>query len=168
VNSNESAFTVRLASPEDLLAVLGVHARRDSDARPPATASDIERKMWAHMFEVPGLYVYLAELDGNAVGTASAMLFPNITHDCHPTAIVEAVIVAHEHRRRGVATSLLQCILKDVKSAGCNKVQLLSHKRHSSDGAHRLYTSLGFEPEAEGFRLYLVRVPNAVEEARQP
>ena len=37
----------------------------------------------------------------------------------------------------------------------CFKIQLLSHKRHAHDGAHRLYRSLGFEPEAEGFRLYL-------------
>lgn len=56
--------------------------------------------------------------------------------------------------------------LKDMKSAGCNKVQLLSHKRHSCDGAHQLYTSLGFEPEAERFRLYLSSVPKEVEEAR--
>jgi hypothetical protein len=54
-----------------------------------------------------------------------------------------------------------------MRSAGCKKVQLLSHKRHSSDGAHRLYTSLGFEPDAEGFRLYLGQVPMAVKEARQ-
>ena len=77
------------------------------------------------------------------------------------------MVVAHSCRRQGVATSLLQLILVDMRSAGCNKVQLLSHKRHSSDGAHRLYTSLGFEPDAEGFRLYLGQVPMAVKEARQ-
>ena len=44
-------------------------------------------------------------------------------------------------------------VLADARAAGCNKVQLLSHKRHASDGGHRLYTSLGFTPEAEGSRL---------------
>jgi GNAT superfamily N-acetyltransferase len=117
------------------------------------------------MLTVPGLTVYLAELDGQTVGTASAMQFPNITYDCHPTAIIEAVVVARPFRRRGVATSLLEHLLEDMGSEGCDKVQLLSHKRHSGDGAHRLYTSLGFEPEAEGFRLYLGRIPEAVEEA---
>lgn len=118
------------------------------------------------MLEASELYIYLADLDGDAVGTAPAMTFPNITYDCHPTAIIEAVVVAHSYRRQGVAMLLLQRILEDMQSAGCNKVQLLSHKRHSSDGAHRLYTSLGFEPEAEGCRLYLGQVPKAVEEAR--
>jgi GNAT superfamily N-acetyltransferase len=119
------------------------------------------------MLAVPGLSVYLAELGGDTVATASAMLFPNVTYDCHPTAIIEAVVVALPYRRMGIATLLLQRLLQDMRSAGCNKVQLLSHKRHSGDGAHRLYTSLGFEPEAEGFRLYLGRVPDAVVEARR-
>lgn len=154
--------TVRLAGPEDLLDVLGVHARLDSAEVPTLNVSRIETDTWAHMLAVPGLSVYLAELEGDAVGTASAMLFPNITYDCHPTAIIEAVVVAHQYRRRGIATCLLQRLLQDMRSSGCNKVQLLSHERHSGDGAYRLYTSLGFEPEAEGFRLYLGNVPHAV------
>jgi len=119
------------------------------------------------MLAVPGLSAYLAELERDIVGTASALLFPNVTYDCHPTAIIEAVVVAFPYRRRGIGAALLRCLLQDMRSAGCNKVQLLSHKRHSGDGAHRLYTSLGFEPEAEGFRLYLGKVPDAVEQAGQ-
>jgi GNAT superfamily N-acetyltransferase len=118
------------------------------------------------MFKVQGLIVYVAEVDGEVVGTATSLMFPNITYGCAPTTIIEAVVVAHAHRRKGVATALLCRILEDSRSAGCNKVQLLSHKRHSADGAHRLYTSLGFESEAEGFRVYLGEVPEAVEAAR--
>ena len=49
---------------------------------------------------------------------------------------------------------------KDVDSMearvqGCHKIQLLTHKRHALDGAHDFYRSVGFEAEAEGFRLYL-------------
>jgi hypothetical protein len=45
--------------------------------------------------------------------------------------------------------------LDDARRESCFKVQLLTHKRHAIDGAHHLYPSLGFEAEAEGFRLYL-------------
>jgi GNAT superfamily N-acetyltransferase len=65
------------------------------------------------------------------------------------------VAVKYVHRRRGVATLLLQPVLTDARAASCRKVQLLSHKRHSHDGAHSLYQAMGFTPEAEGFRLYL-------------
>lgn len=58
-------------------------------------------------------------------------------------------------RRRGVAKALVERVLADARAAGCFKVQLLSHKRHATDGAHDLYRSLGFSAEAEGFRLYL-------------
>jgi ribosomal protein S18 acetylase RimI-like enzyme len=120
------------------------------------------------MSGVEGLRVYVAEVDGDVVGTATSMMFPNLTYDCAPTTVIEAVVVAHDARRQGIATALLCRVLEDAKAAGGNKVQLLSHKRHSNDGAHRLYTSLGFEPEAEGFRLYLRGVPEGVRESRTP
>ncbi|MEU6424913.1 GNAT family N-acetyltransferase [Microbispora sp. NPDC046973] len=109
---------------------------------------------------------HLAEIDEQVAGTATLMTMPNLTYGCAPTAFVEAVVVAAAHRRRGVATAIMRRLLDDARSAGCNKVRLLSHKRHAADGAHRLYTSLGFEPEAEGFRLYLREVPAAVQAAR--
>lgn len=110
--------------------------------------------------------VYLAEIAGEPVGTATQMIMPNVTYDCLPTAFIEAVVVAAEYRRQGIASAMLRRLLEDARSAGCNKVQLLSHKRHARDGAHNLYSSLGFEPEAEGFRLYLQQVPEAVQAAR--
>lgn len=122
--------------------------------------------MWERMMVTPDLTVYLAELGGVVVGTASMMVMPNVTYGCAPTAFVEAVVVVADHRRRGIATAMLRHALGDARRGGCNKVQLLSHKRHASDGAHRLYTSLGFEAEAEGFRLYLGEVPEAVTAAR--
>ena len=107
--------------------------------------------------------VYLAEMNGEPVGTATMMTMPNITYGCAPTAFIEAVTVVHDRRRMGIATSILRQVLADARLAGCNKVQLLSHKRHASDGAFSLYAALGFEPEAEGFRLYLGQVPSAVQ-----
>ena len=110
--------------------------------------------------------VYLGEIDGLAIGTAALMTMPHLTYKCAPTAFIEAVVVIPGYRRKGVATQLLQRVLSDARSAGCNKVQLLSHKRHAADGAHQMYENLGFEAEAEGFRLYLAEVPTVVLAAR--
>ena len=134
-----------------------------TDLSPP---SALEQRTWDTMATTPGLFIYVAEFEGSAVGTASTMLMPNVTYDCAPTAFIEAVVVIPKVRRRGIATALLQRAIEDARQEGCNKMQLLSHKRHAGDGAHRLYTKVGFEPEAEGFRLYLGRVPTAVQEAR--
>jgi GNAT superfamily N-acetyltransferase len=86
---------------------------------------------------------------------------PNVTYDCAPTVFVEAVVVAPRYRRQGIAGAIVQRVLADANAAACNKVQLLSHKRHATDGAHRLYTSIGFEAEAEGFRVYLQGAPGS-------
>ena len=112
------------------------------------------------------LTIYLSESDGDAIGTAATMTMPHLTYKCAPTAFIEAVVVVPSHRRKGVATQLMKRILADARLAGRNKVQLLSHKRHTADGAHQLYENLGFEAEAEGFRLYLEEVPTAVLAAR--
>lgn len=159
--------TIRLAEDDDLLHVLSVHSRLEVAGQPRRSASDEERQAWARMMAMPDLAVYIAECDNDVVGTATLMTMPNVTYRCAPTAFIEAVVVVHQHRRQGIATAMLARVLEDARSLGCNKVQLLSHKRHAADGAHTLYTRLGFEPEAEGFRLYLQRVPAAVQEARR-
>jgi GNAT superfamily N-acetyltransferase len=148
---------VCIAGADDLLSILRVHS--DADV---VEASDRERDTWARMMATTDLTVYLAEVEGEAVGTATVVLLPNITYECAPTAFVEAVVVNSRYRRRGIASLILRRILSDTRSEGCNKVQLLSHKRHATDGAHALYTSLGFEAEAEGFRLYHSQIPDAV------
>jgi GNAT superfamily N-acetyltransferase len=110
--------------------------------------------MWDRIQKSSDVTVYLAHDGSTALGTACLSILPNITYDCRPSAFIEAVVVKYRHRRQGVATSMLEHVLRDARANGCYKVQLLTHKRHASDGAHDLYSSLGFVPEAEGFRLY--------------
>jgi GNAT superfamily N-acetyltransferase len=111
--------------------------------------------MWKRIALSPDVTVYLAESDDRPVGTACLSILPNITYDCRPTAFIEAVVVRYEHRRRGVARLMLEHVLDTARRESCFKVQLLTHKRHATDGAHDLYRTLGFKAEAEGFRLYL-------------
>ncbi|HEY5873914.1 MAG TPA: GNAT family N-acetyltransferase, partial [Ilumatobacteraceae bacterium] len=150
---------IREATDDDLLAVLRVHAHRDRGGTAPQRATPAQTATWDLMMRRDGLTLYLAEIDGAPVGTATLLVLPNLTYACQPSAFVEAVVVDVAYRRRGIATAIMQRVLVDTAAAGCNKIQLLSHKRHADDGAHRLYTELGFEAEAEGFRLYQRQVP---------
>ena len=169
VSSPTGSYRVRRASADDLSAVLEVLAQGQPVAPAVADAqfeapSGQQRSSWERMAATPDLTVYLAvhsrpDEQGapqeRPVGTAALLLVPHLTYDCRPSALIEAVVVAYAHRRRGVAASLVQQALDDARSASCHKVQLLSHKRHADDGAHELYRRLGFTAEAEGFRLYL-------------
>jgi GNAT superfamily N-acetyltransferase len=145
--------TVRPAGPGDLPGVLRV-LHRDPDLG-PADASERERATWDRMLATDGLTVYLATEGHDVVGTVTLLVMPNLGYGCRPSAFVEAMVVADSHRRRGVGRALVERLLADAAAAGCHKVQLLTHKRHASDGAHDFYRALGFTAEAEGFRLYL-------------
>jgi GNAT superfamily N-acetyltransferase len=152
---------VRLARLDDLADLLRVY-----DENRTISPTRRERETWQRMLATDALSVYCAESDDQVVGTASLLVMPNLTYGCDPTAFVEAVVVREGWRRRGIATAMMERVLADARAVGCNKVQLLSHKRHESDGAHGLYEQLGFEAEAEGFRLYLTRAPDKVLAAR--
>lgn len=152
---------VRLAGRDDLAELL-----RAYDGERTGGPSATEAGTWEAMLATDNLQVYCATVEAELVGTATLLVMPNLTYDCEPTAFIEAVVVRSEWRRRGIATKMVQRALDDARRDGCNKVQLLSHKRHSNDGAHGLYEKLGFDAEAEGFRLYLTEVPSQVAAAR--
>lgn len=156
--ANETAqrCTVRPAGEDDLLGVLRVMSRAEEGLSLVVEApSSLERSTWATVLATMNLTTYVAEVGEELVGTASFLIMPNLGYECRPSGFVEAVVVASSHRRKGVAGAILSRVLADAKSAGCHKIQLLAHKRHASDGAHDFYRSMGFQSEAEGFRLYL-------------
>jgi GNAT superfamily N-acetyltransferase len=156
-----SHCVIRTARHDDLRAVLAIHAEHNAGSSISISTSERQAETWRRMMATHDLTVYVAEVGVELIGTATALVMPNVTYDCAPTVFLEAVVVAPRYRRQGIARAILQRVLADTNAAGCNKVQLLSHKRHATDGAHRLYTGLGFEAEAEGFRLYLQGAPRS-------
>lgn len=115
-----------------------------------------QRATWDRMMATEDLTVYVATVpSGEIVGIVTVLVMPNLGYDCHPSAFIEAMVVAEPHRRRGVGRLLVDRALAGAAAASCRKVQLLTHKRHATDGAHDFYRAMGFSAEAEGFRLYL-------------
>ena len=145
--------TIRAAGGDDLLAVVRL-LERDPDLRGDRLTA-LQRETWARMLATDGLTVWLAGAGAEVVGTVSVAVVPTLGYGCRPTAFLESMVVAASERRRGVGRALVEHALADLAARGCRKVQLLTHKRHATDGAHAFYRSVGFTAEAEGFRLYL-------------
>ena len=148
-----SDYSIGRAGPDDLVAVARLIERKPKLSA--AAVTERQQATWARMMGTDDLTVYVAWHGGDAVGTTALLVMPHITYWCRPTAFIESMYVRDEHRRRGVARMMVERLLTDARSVGCHKVQLVTHKRHADDGAHAFYRSLGFKPEAEGFRLYL-------------
>ncbi len=137
----------------DLLDVVRIIERAPDPM--PEGLTERQRSTWDRMLSTADLTVYIAESDGQAVGTTSLLVMPHLTYGCHPTGFIEPMVVAQAHRRRGVGRTMVERVLRDARAARCKKIQVLSHKRHANDGAHDFYRSFGFIAEAEGFRLFL-------------
>ena len=130
--------------------------------------SEQQSATWDRILTTENLSVYVAESGGAVVGVICLLLLPNLTYDCHPTAFIEPVIVAYDHRRRGVARLMLSQVLEHARAEGCRKVQLLSHKRHAEDGAHQLYRSVGFSQKPRAFAFTSTLRPSAASRQRLP
>lgn len=150
------SLLIRIAEENDLLPLLRLFSRADEGLNPAVSAPDgAEVATWDEMLRTDNLTTYVALIDGVVIGTALFVMIPNLGYSCRRSGFIEAMVVSSKHRRDGIATQLMSRILGDARASGCHKIQLLTHKRHSTDGAHAFYRSMGFESEAEGFRLYL-------------
>ena len=107
-------------------------------------ASD-ERRYLRAIRRYPNAAVYVAEERGHIVGRLS------VARDQHPASRHVAdlgLMVAAEHRRRGIGTALLEAAVEWARQAGVRKLEL--HVFPWNTGAIALYDRFGFVHE--GYR----------------
>jgi ribosomal protein S18 acetylase RimI-like enzyme len=142
---------VRLEDAASLLQLYCELADGRKDALPASV--DLTRVLLTEIVTQPARQLLVAEVDGGQLaGTVDVLMVTNLTHHGRPWAVVENVVVAEGHRRRGIGRALLQQAMGQARQAGCYKVQLTSGKLRTD--AHPFYRSLGFEAVAEGFKTY--------------
>ena len=147
---------IRLATEEDIPRILDLYHKltislsRVEMGRSPSP--DDYRKVFAEICADPRHELLVAEYQGQVVGTVVLLIVPNLSHSATPWALVENLIVAQKHRRRGAGKLLLEYVIARAKEKGCHRIELCSDKRRRE--AHRLYRSVGFEASAYGFRIY--------------
>jgi GNAT superfamily N-acetyltransferase len=110
---------------------------------------------WRAFVEIcalPGYELFVAEDEGEIVGTLVLLIAPNLSHNALPWAVIENIVVDERYQGRGIGKLLMDQAIARAKEAGCYKIQLSSDKRRKE--AHQFYRSLGFEASADSFRLY--------------
>lgn len=105
-----------------------------------ATASDVVDRV-QHALHSATSWLLLAQSEDDVAGLISAELvpyFPNGSTVCRVTALV----VAAQHRGRGLGEKLLACVTEFAREHGCSGIELTS--AHHRLDAHRFYERLGF------------------------
>ncbi len=98
----------------------------------------------------PDNHLFVAERDGNVIGTFQLTLIPGLAFRGRKRAKLESVHVAPDARGGGVGAAMIAFALAFAKENGAELVELTSNK--SRLDAHRFYRRLGFEQSHEGFK----------------
>ena len=147
---------IRLATEEDIPRILDLYRELTISfsqvemSRSPSP--DDYRKAFAKICADPRHELFVAEYQGEVVGTVVLLIVPNLSHSATPWALVENLIVGQKHRGMGLGKMLLEHVIARAKEKGCHRIELCSDRRREE--AHRLYRSVGFEALAYGFRIY--------------
>ncbi len=142
---------IRRATPSDADAVSRL--AREVSAEPEGwlltlgtwRSSHEERRAIRFLRRHPDAALFVAETAGDIVGRLS------LTRDHHPSSQHVAdlgLMVARDHRRRGVGQALLEVAVEWARASGIKKLEL--HVFPHNEAAIALYESFGFE--REGYR----------------
>lgn len=140
---------LREAVADDLPAVLGLYRQLYDDVDLPL--DDRVTRSWADTLATPRRAVLLAEVDGVPVGTVDVVVLANTARRGRPYLLVENVVVAAGHRRRGIARALLAEAERRGRAAGCYKLVLSAEDPE----AFAFYEAAGLHATARTYKLYL-------------
>jgi GNAT superfamily N-acetyltransferase len=101
----------------------------------------------------PGCEFYVAESEGNIVGTFVLYILPNITHHGRPAAMLENIVVDEAYRRRGIGREMLKFASSVAQEHGCYKLSLTSNAKRAE--AHEFYRRCGMQQHGVSFRYEL-------------
>ena len=95
----------------------------------------------------------IVEFENEVVGTFQLTFIPSLTRQGRKRAQIEGVRVKSSRRGTGVGRKMFEWAIQRSKEVGCKMAQLTSDKKRPE--AHKFYSSLGFQPTHEGYKLVL-------------
>lgn len=149
-------ITIRPAREEDLAAIVALLAADDIGGHGDTT-DETARADYLDAFrtlqQTPRETLYVAECEGEIVGTFQTLLTTTLTGRGATSMIVEAVQTRADMRGRGIGGQMIGFCLEEARRLGLRQVQLTSNAARTD--AHRFYERLGFAKSHFGFKYKL-------------
>ena len=133
-----SDVVIRAPKPGDAPAIATLLGELGYPARP----DEIPERLKALALDAETSAVWVAELDGHAVGIATARKFPAI-HQTAPVVWLTVLVVSEAVRGRGVGARLVREAEEWAEAQGAHKIALTSALRR--EDAHEFYKRLGYD-----------------------
>lgn len=154
-------LTIRVAEERDLGAIVALYADDIlGKTREAAGNQDLSgyREGLMRVLACSATDVYVAERDGEIIGTFQLTYTPGVAQKGLLRATIEAVRTRADLRGQGIGADMMTFVLADARARGAGYVQLTSNNER--EGAHRFYARLGFKPTHTGFK-YDLRASSA-------
>jgi len=143
---------IREARDEDVAQILELYCEAGIGAKEAFTPDEARAQL--RMFRsYPSLRVFVAEVDGQIVGTCELLIMDNLAKRGRKSAIVEDVAVSPKHQGHGIGRAMIQHAMCEAKNAGCYKVVLSSNLQRPD--SYAFYEAIGFERHGYSFRVDL-------------
>jgi GNAT superfamily N-acetyltransferase len=143
---------IREAEEQDLQPVVALYAQPDMDAG-QVISLEKAQEILKRTKTYPFFKIYVAVLNEEIIGTLELVIMDNLAHHGIPSGIIEDVVVAEQHQRKGIGKAMMIHALKTCKEIGCYKVALSSNLKRGD--AHQFYESLGFQKHGYSFYIEL-------------
>jgi GNAT superfamily N-acetyltransferase len=107
--------------------------------------------LFQKMQSYPNYKIYVAEKEGEIIGTFALLIMDNLAHQGTPSGVVEDVAVLNNLQGKGIGKLMMKFAMEQCKQASCYKLVLSSNVKRSE--AHAFYESLDFEKHGFSFRV---------------
>ncbi len=146
-------LTIRPAEEKDIPRLQELYQQLASEPKKYVKAPVADcRRVLQEIQKNPNYTLFVAEDNGEVVGTTFLAILPGFAHTARSFAVIEYVVVDEKCRRTGVGKKLTEVCMEKAKAAGCYKVMLASSKFRTR--AHKFYRAMGFQEDAKSFRYY--------------
>jgi predicted N-acetyltransferase YhbS len=156
MNGGRIEVLVRPAERRDIAAIVALFAD-DAVGGHGDTTDESARPRYEAAFErialSPNDMLYVAELDGEVVGTFQTTLVTTMSGQGSSSLTVAAVQTRADLRGRRIGEQMMRFAVEEARAKGARLVQLMSNGRRTD--AHRFYERLGFARSHAGFKMKL-------------
>lgn len=81
------------------------------------------------IIEIPNIDVFVLEKDLQIIASCTVAIITNLTHECHPFAIIENVIIKENERGSGYGQILIENVKDFVINKDCYKIMLQTRRK---------------------------------------
>jgi ribosomal protein S18 acetylase RimI-like enzyme len=142
------SVTIRQARESDLPTVLTLYAQPGVDDGVVLSVEEA-RHVFKRFSAYPDYRLFVAEHQGEVVGSYALLIMDNLGHLGAPSAVIEDVVVDPDFQGAGIGRAMMRHAMTEARIKGCYKASLSANLKR--ERAHAFYEAVGFERHGYSF-----------------